>query len=209
MTAQSTKHPGINLGGHHGDAHQQAETPVFGFWVFLMSDLIIFGLLFATYVTMLNPMSFAGGPTPEDVLNLPSAFAQTMLLLVSSLTCGFAGLAIKHQQSMARTNFWLLLTLMLGVSFLVLELHDFQAMIAQGAGPQRSGYLSAFFGLVSLHGLHVAAGCIWIVVMLVQLRVFGANTVIKIRLLLLGLFWHFLDVIWIGIFSIVYLGGLA
>lgn len=209
MSADPIKHPGINLGIHHGDAHDEAETQVFGFWVFLMSDLIIFGLMFATYVTMNNPMSYAGGPGPKDILSLGSAFVQTMLLLVSSLTFGIAALAVRHKHPSGRIHFWLLLTLLLGLAFLTLEMRDFQEMIANGAGPDRSGYLSAFFGLVPLHGLHVMAGCIWIIVMLVQIRVFGPSTVVKIRLLRLGLFWHFLDIVWIGIFSIVYLGGLA
>ena len=209
MSAQSVKHPGINLGIEHGIADEHAETQVFGFWVFLMSDLIIFGLMFATYVTMLNPNAYAGGPEPKDVLNLGSAFAQTLLLLVSSLTFGFAGLALRHKHSVVRLNFWLLITLILGVAFLTLEMKDFTEMLNMGAGPDRSGYLSAFFGLVPLHGLHVTAGCVWIVIMLIQLQVFGPKPVIKIRLLRLGLFWHFLDIVWIGIFSVVYLGGLA
>ena len=209
MSLETVKHPGINLGSEHGDADEAAETQVFGFWVFLMSDLIIFGLMFATYVTMLNPNSYAGGPEPKDILNLGSAFAQTILLLVSSLTFGFAGLALRHKHSVPTLNFWLLLTLLLGVGFLALELSDFREMIAIGAVPSRSGYLSTFFGLVPLHGLHVTAGCLWIVVMLVQLRVFGPTIIVKTRLLRLGLFWHFLDIVWIGIFSIVYLGGLA
>jgi cytochrome o ubiquinol oxidase subunit 3 len=104
---------------------------------------------------------------------------------------------------------WLLISLFLGIGFLALEINDFRDMIEMGAVPSRSGFLSAFFGLVPLHGLHVTAGCIWIVIMLVQLRVFGPNTVVKTRLLRLGLFWHFLDIVWIGIFSIVFLGGLA
>lgn len=206
---ESMRHPGINLGGGHGDADSAAETLVFGFWVFLMSDLILFGLMFATYVTMLNPNSFAGGPEPKDIFNLGSAFAQTMLLLLSSLTFGFAGLALRYKHSVVRLNIWLLITLFLGMGFLILELNDFHDMFEMGAVPSRSGYLSAFFGLVPLHGLHVTAGCIWIIIMLVQLRVFGPNSIVKIRLLRLGLFWHFLDIVWIGIFSIVFLGGLA
>ena len=209
MSAEPVKYPGLNLGDHHNEAHEKAETQVFGFWVFMMSDLIIFGLMFATFVTMQNELSYAGGPRPEDVLNLGSAFVQTMLLLLSSLTFGFAVLVIKHKRPEIRVYFWMLITLLFGLAFLALELNDFREMIEMGAGPGRSGYLSAFFGLVPLHGLHVTAGCIWIVVMMVQMRMFGLQPVIKIRLLRLALFWHFLDIIWIGIFSIVYLGALA
>lgn len=209
MIGLPRKHPGINLGEHHGRADEQAETLVFGFWVFLMSDLIIFGLMFATYVTMLGPMSLAGGPGPKDLFDLSSAFIQTMLLLTSSLTFGLSALAMRHHHGTGHVLFWLLVTLLLGLGFLSFELRDFAGMIAQGAGPDRSGFLSAFFGLVPLHGLHVTAGCIWLIVMVLQICVFGLSGMVKTRLLRLGLFWHFLDIIWIGIFSIVYLAGLA
>ncbi|NQX90167.1 MAG: cytochrome c oxidase subunit 3 [Halioglobus sp.] len=209
MRASTATHPGLNLGNHHTDAHDKAETLVFGFWVFLMSDLIIFGLMFALYLTAQNPLSYAGGPSPKDVYDLGSAFAQTMLLLCSSLTFGFAGLALRHKLPLARVKFWLVVTLLLGLGFLSLELNDFHDMFTKGAVPSRSGHLSAFFGLVPLHGLHVTAGSIWIVIMLLQLHFLGPHPMVKIRLLRLGLFWHFLDIIWIGIFSIVYLGGLA
>lgn len=203
------RHPGINLGAHHGEAHDQAETLVFGFWVFLMSDLIIFGLMFATYVTMVNPVGIAGGPGPKDVFDLTSVFAQTMILLTSSLTFGVASLAMRHEQGRGRIVLWLCVTLALGMGFLILEVRDFASMISMDAGPSRSGFLSAFWGLVPLHGLHVSVGCIWIVVMLVQMRIFRMIPIVKTRLLRLGLFWHFLDLIWVGIFTIVYLAGLG
>lgn len=209
MTQTHANHPGLNLGDHHGTAHDKAETTVFGFWVFLMSDLIIFGLMFATYATMQGPMAQANGLGPKDLFDLTSTFVQTMLLLISSLTFGLASLALRHKHSMRQMLGWLLVTLILGLAFLGLELRDFTAMLAVGAGPSRSGFLSAFFGLVPLHGLHVAAGCLWLMVMLVQIKVLGLTDAVKTRFLRLGLFWHFLDIIWIGIFSIVYLGGLA
>ncbi len=207
MIRQTMRHPGLNLGRDHGQAHDHVETIVFGFWVFMMSDLIIFGLMFATYATMQG--STAGGPGPVELFDIKSAFFQTMLLLVSSLTFGGASLAMRHHMGAGRITLWLVVTFALGGGFLALELRDFAAMIGQGAGPWRSGYLSAFFGLVPLHGLHVSAGMIWIVVMIVQIRVFGLVPAVKTRLLRLALFWHFLDLIWIGIFSVVYLGGLA
>lgn len=209
MILHDRKHPGLNLGDHHGDAHTGAEASVFGFWVFLMSDLIIFGLMFATYVTMLGPMAQAGGPGPKDLFDLSSAFIQTMLLLTSSLTFGMASLAMRHKRSQREIGLWLIVTLILGLAFLSFELRDFAGMFAASAGPARSGFLSAFFGLVPLHGLHVTAGCLWLLIMLIQMRTMGMTNVVKTRLLRLGLFWHFLDIIWIGIFSIVYLGGLA
>lgn len=203
------RHPGLNLGEHHGAAHEEAETLVFGFWVFLMSDLILFGVVFATYVTMANPTGLAGGPGPSEIFDLGSVFAQTMVLLISSMTFGFASLALRHELGAPRIALWLLVTLALGLAFLGLEARDFGQMIADGAVPSRSGFLSAFWGLVPLHGLHVASGCLWIVVMLAQIRVFGLANIVKTRLLRLALFWHFLDLVWIGIFSIVFLSGLA
>nr|WP_321442538.1 cytochrome c oxidase subunit 3 [uncultured Cohaesibacter sp.] len=204
----SNLHPGLNLGGHHGDAHTGAETIVFGFWIFLMSDLVIFGLVFASYLTVSNPMGMAGGPGPTDAFDLRSIFAQTMILLTSSLTFGFATLAMRHERGRRAIAVWLAASLILGLCFLTLEMSDFAHMIDVGAVPQRSGYWSAFWGLVPLHGFHVAVGCLWILVMLAQMAAFGLVPVVKTRLLRLGLFWHFLDLIWVAIFSIVYLGGL-
>lgn len=207
MAPETIKHPGINLGSHHGTAHDEAETVVFGFWVFLMSDLVIFGLMFANYVVQF-PRT-AGGPGPGDLFAIGSAFAQTMVLLTSSVTIGMASLALKYERGRGAVISWLLVTLALGAVFLVLEMRDLAQMIASGATPSRSGFLSAFYGLVPLHGLHVAAGLLWGVVLIVQVGVLGLTTGVKTRLLRLGLFWHLLDVVWIGIFSVVYLGGLA
>lgn len=203
------RHPGINLGTNHGEAYEKSEKLLFGFWVFLMSDLIIFGLMFATFVTMMNPMGMAGGPGPKDAFDLTSVFAQTMILLLSSMIFGFGSLAMKHEHSKHRTSLWLLISLFLGLMFLMLEGKDFLSMIEMGAVPQRSGFLSAFWGLVPLHGLHVTAGCIWIVVMLLQIKLFGMTPLVKTKILRLGLFWHFLDLMWIGIFTIVYLWGMS
>ncbi|MFN3646081.1 MAG: cytochrome o ubiquinol oxidase subunit IV [Gemmobacter sp.] len=205
MTHPAPLHPGLNLGPRHGTAHALAEKVMFGFWMFLMSDLILFGLFFATYASMANSVGRAGGPGPQEVFSLGSVAAQTAFLLTSSYTMGRASLALKYRP--ARLQLWLALSLLLGAGFLVLELRDLTAMIAQGAGPARSGWLSSLFALVGLHGLHVAAGWLWVGVMLVQLRVFGTTDAVKTRLMRLALFWHFLDIIWIGIFSIVYQGG--
>lgn len=202
-----SRHPGLNLHPHDREAHEEAEELVFGFWVFLMSDLIIFSMLFATYGTMLDAL--AGGPGPHQLFELGSAAIETAVLLVSSFTFGMASLAMKYRQSVGQTSFWLAVTLVLGLIFLGLELHDFADMIAKGGTPSRSGWLSACFALIGTHGLHVTTGCLWIAVMLVQLKVFGLDTGVKTRLLRLGLFWHFLDIVWVGIFSVVYLLGLA
>ena len=204
MTAE-TLHPGLNLGASDRDAHEEAEDDVFGFWVFLMSDAVIFALLFATYGVML--VGTAGGPTPTSEYKIGPAFVETLILLTSSLTFGLASLATKHERVRALTG-WLSVTAALGVAFLLLEAHDLATMIGHGAVPSRSGYLSAFWALVPLHGLHVLAGLVWMAVMAVQLRVFGLDKRVKVNLLRLGLFWHFLDVVWIAIVSVVYLQGL-
>ena len=209
MSSDAPLHPGLNLGSAHPEAHAHGEGVVFGFWVFLMSDLILFGLMFATYATMLTPWGMAGGPGPRDLFSLSSALIETAILLASSFTFGLASLAMKHLPGARSLQRWLWVTLLLGIAFLVMEAKDFSHMAALGGVPQRSGWLSAFYGLVPLHGLHVAAGCLWILVMLAQIRVFGMTTPVKTRLLRLGLFWHFLDIVWVGIFSVVYLGGLA
>ncbi|PXA97281.1 cytochrome o ubiquinol oxidase subunit III [Nostoc sp. 3335mG] len=206
MNAGDAAHAGLNLGDTDRDTHAAAGSALFGFWMFLMSDAVIFALLFATYGVMLP--ATAGGPTPASEYKIGPTFIETLLLLTSSLTYGMASVAMKHGASNRRIGAWLAVTLILGLTFLAFELHDFADMFAHGAFPTRSGYLSAFFGLVPLHGLHVAIGCLWLVVMMVQLRVFGVDAPVKINLLRLGLFWHFLDIVWIAIFSTVYLPGL-
>ncbi|SDX73261.1 cytochrome o ubiquinol oxidase subunit 3 [Ruegeria halocynthiae] len=205
--APSHSYPGINLGEDHASAHKATEVVTFGFWVFLMSDLVYFGLMFAIYITMIDAQ--AGGPGPHELFDLKSIFAQTLILLTSSLTVGLAMLALKYNLPRARIVLWFGMTLVLGLSFLVLEIRDFMNMSAQGGIPQRSGFLSAFYGLVPLHGLHVATGCLWLIILGIQLRVFGLTDLLMSRMVRLALFWHFLDLIWIGIVTIVYFGGLT
>ncbi|MGA9851901.1 MAG: cytochrome c oxidase subunit 3 [Gammaproteobacteria bacterium] len=207
MNYETFKYPGLNLGGAHPEAHNAAQSMVFGFWVFLMSDAILFGMVFATYATSIH--ATAGGPGPHDLYNIKSVFAETLLLLVSSFTFGMASLTMKYEHSKRRLIGWLALTLLLGVAFLGFELHDFFTMIAKGGAPERSGYLSAFFDLVPLHGLHVTGGCIWLLCLVGQILRYGLDTRTKLGILRLALFWHFLDIVWIAIFTVVYLGGLA
>jgi cytochrome o ubiquinol oxidase subunit III len=180
------------------------EEKAFGFWLYLMSDAIIFALLFATYVVMAP--NDAGGPTGHTLFNLGRTFAETMLLLCSSITFGFATVAMRLGRQ-SELLAWLAVTFLLGAGFVALEISEFTGMYEQGAGPQRSGFLSAFFTLVGTHGLHVSMGLIWILIMSSQVLAKGLTTPVASRLFRLGLFWHFLDIVWIGIFSIVYLPG--
>ena len=205
--AEAPAHPGINLGAAHGEAHGRAETLVFGFWVFMMSDLVLFGVIFAVYATMLG--ATAGGPGPRELFELGPAFVETLLLLASSFAFGLAAVAMKAHRGSGAVLGWLGVTLALGLAFLAMEWRDFQAMFEQGAYPSRSGWLSAFFALVPLHGLHVAAASLWLVAIAGQILVHGVDDDVKTGVLRLGILWHFLDLVWIGIFSIVYLGGLA
>ena len=207
MNDRVMKHPGLNLGRSHGKDDRAAETVMFGFWVFLMSDAILFGMVFATYVTSVH--ATVGGPGPRELYDLNSAFIETLLLLVSSFTFGMASLALKYKHGKTRLIGWLMLTLALGVAFVAFELHDFASMFANGGVPSRSGFLSAFFDLVPLHGLHVAAGCIWLICLLAQLARYGLDSESKLGIMRLALFWHFLDIVWVAIFSVVYLAGLA
>ena len=207
MSQQTYKYPGLNLGPSHGNDDETCQTTMFGFWVFLMSDAILFGMVFATYVTSVH--ATAGGPGPRDLYDIKSVFIETMLLLVSSFTFGMASLALKYKHSTPRLIGWLIVTLLLGAAFLSFEVHDFLAMAAKGGVPQRSGFLSAFFDLVPLHGLHVTGASIWLICLLGQIARYGVDTRTKLGIMRLALFWHFLDIIWIAIFSVVYLGGLV
>lgn len=202
------RHPGLNLGSTDPETDQAAESVLFGFWIFLMSDLVLFGLLFANYAAQ-SQHGVAGGPDPASLLELKNPFIETMLLLVSSFTFGLAALALKYRQDRLRLVCWLLVTFALGTGFIYLELSDFIKMIGEGHGPQTSGFLSAFFLLVGSHGLHVSSGLIWLLVMLIQVFVFGLRQEVKTRLMRLAIFWHMLDVVWIGIFTFVYLYGVT
>ncbi|MFZ5965021.1 cytochrome c oxidase subunit 3 [Thalassococcus sp. BH17M4-6] len=205
-TAHPKSHPGLNLGPAHGQAHKEAETVVFGFWIFLMSDLVTFAMFFATYAVSIQ--ATAGGPGNADIVDITSIGLQTGALLISSLLFGIATVAMKHGASPRSTILWLLASLAFGLCFLGLELRDFHDAAEKGTVPMRSGYLSAYWALVGLHGLHVTVGSIMICVVCAQIAIFGFADDVKTRVLRLGLYWHFLDIIWIGIFSVVFLPGL-
>jgi cytochrome o ubiquinol oxidase subunit III len=178
---------------------------VFGFWIYLMTDCVLFAALFATFGVLGH--QFAGGPTGKDLFDIPGVALETAVLLLSSITYGFAMLGA-HQRKNGVVLGWLAVTFVLGASFLVLELREFSHLIAEGAGPQRSAFLSSFFTLVATHGLHVFFGLLWMLVMMIQVvraKQLGEQEVR--RLTCLSLFWHFLDVVWICVFSFVYLGS--
>jgi cytochrome o ubiquinol oxidase subunit III len=187
------------------DAERAIDERAYGFWIYLMSDAIIFALLFAIFVVMSH--NTAGGPGGHTLFWLPNTFAETMLLLASSATFGFASVAIAVGQRW-RTLAWLSVTFLLGFGFVVMKIAEFYGMAAAGAGPWRSGFLSAFFTLVGTHGAHVSVGLVWIVLLGCEVALRGLNPFVASRLCRLGLFWHFLDIVWISIFSAVYLPGL-
>lgn len=202
-------HPGLNLARTDPGSHEAAEEIVFGFWIFLMSDLVLFSVLFATYAAM-SVQGISAGPAPAEVFDLTAAFLETLLLLLSSFAFGFAMLAMKYRESQRAVLAWLLVTGVLGAAFVGMELHDYYVMITvHDAPPQASGFLSAYYLLTGTHALHVSSGLVWMAIMAVQIAVFGMNRPVKLRLMRLALFWHMLDVVWIGIFTFVYLFGVV
>ena len=183
--------------------HAGAGT-MLGFWIYLMSDCLIFAVLFATYGVL--GRSYAAGPSPAALFELPVVAINTSMLLLSSITYGFAMLEMQRNRRTA-TLIWLGITGLFGAAFIYFELHEFAHLIAEGATPQRSAFLSSFFVLVGTHGLHVTVGIVWLVTLMVQVAQRGLIEDNKRRLMCLSLFWHFLDVVWIGVFSFVYLLG--
>jgi cytochrome o ubiquinol oxidase subunit 3 len=176
----------------------------FGFWVYLMSDLILFSTLFATFAVLEH--NYAGGPTGHELFRLPYIFGETLFLLFSTASCGLTVLAMRNGKK-SSVLIGLFVTFLLGFGFIVMEVHEFYQLILEGNGPDRSGFLSSFFTLVGTHGAHVTFGLIWIAVLIGQVIPKGLTTPVQSRLIRWSLFWHFLDVVWIGIFTFVYLKG--
>jgi cytochrome o ubiquinol oxidase subunit III len=189
--------------GHRGPESKSIVVP-YGFWLFVLSDIILFSALFATYASLVHATD--GGPATNQLFDRNLVAIETVALLISSFVCGLAMIAAKRA-NMAWTQGWLLLTGLLGFVFLSIELYEFTSMVAEGAGPQRSAFLSAFFTLVGCHGAHVTAGLLWIGTMMAQIWAKGFREDIVRRLLCLSIFWHALDIIWVAIFTIVYLIG--
>ena len=186
-------------------AHPEGSSTMLGFWIYLMSDCLIFAVLFATYGVLGG--NYAAGPAPKDLFDLPLVALNTAMLLFSSITYGFAMLAMEKGR-VSQTQVWLAVTGLFGAAFLAIELYEFAHLIHIGATPQRSAFLSSFFTLVGTHGLHVTFGLVWLVTLMVQVSKRGLIPANRRRLMCLSLFWHFLDVIWIGVFTFVYLMGM-
>ncbi|TPK93447.1 cytochrome o ubiquinol oxidase subunit III [Mesorhizobium sp. B2-4-12] len=186
-------------------AHAEGSSTMLGFWLYLMSDCLIFAMLFAAYGVLGG--NYAAGPAPKDLFDLDLVAVNTAMLLFSSITYGFAMLTMDKGR-VAATQAWLAVTGLFGLAFLSIELYEFAHMIHEGATPQRSAFLSSFFSLVGTHGLHVTFGTIWLVTLMVQVARFGLIEANRRRLTCLSMFWHFLDVVWIGVFTFVYLMGM-
>jgi cytochrome o ubiquinol oxidase subunit 3 len=176
----------------------------FGFWLFLLSDIVIFSALFATYAVLSK--ATAGGPSGHDIFNLKSVFIETSCLLASSFTCGLMLIAAERRQ-LPKFYVWAVVTWALGAAFIGLEVTEFSDLVARGFGPTHSAFLSAFFTLVGTHGCHVSSGLLWLLVMMAQVATLGLRTTVVRRLFCFSLFWHALDLVWIGVFTIVYLGS--
>jgi cytochrome o ubiquinol oxidase subunit III len=191
-------------GRAHGHSHDDGTKTTLGFWIYLMSDCLIFATLFATFGVLAN--ATANGPGARDLFELPYVLGETVLLLLSSFTFGVAMLSLQANRRNAVMG-WLAVTFAFGAGFIAMEVHEFAKLIADGAGPGTSAFLSAYFTLVGTHGLHVTVGLLWIAIMIHQVSKFGMNGVVRRRLACLSLFWHFLDLVWICVFTFVYLRG--
>jgi cytochrome o ubiquinol oxidase subunit III len=190
----------------HGEGGPASKSVIvgYGFWIFLLSDIVMFSAFFAAHAVLQT--ATAGGPSGRDLFDPQSIVIETACLLLSSFTCGLSAVAAGTRRQL-QTQFWLLITGVLGLAFLVFEARDFATMIAAGAGPQRSAFLSSFFSVVGLHGLHVSAGLLWLGTMMAQVFVKGFRADTMRRLLCFNLFWHVLDIIWVALFTVVYLMG--
>lgn len=187
------------------DPHQDTfSKTTLGFWMYLMTDCLLFATLFTTYAVLHN--NTFGGPSSHKLFDLTSAFVETMILLFSSVACGFAMLASLQNQK-HKVLGWLAVTFLLGASFVAMELHEFRGLVLEGNSWTRSAFLSSFFTLVGTHGLHVTVGLLWMIVMMAQVSFLGITVITFRRLVVFSLFWHFLDLVWIFIFTFVYLMG--
>ncbi len=203
MSAVATHHGAAEMASHRGPAPKRIVTG-YGFWIFLLSDFVIFASLFATFGVLVDSVN--GGPHARDLFDLKGVAVETAALLLSSFSCGMASIAAGRRQA-AAFHLSMLVTAFFGAVFLAFELKEFYDLVAEGDGPQRSAFLSSFFTLVGCHGLHVSLGMLWLFTMMAQVFAKGFRADIMRRLLCFSLFWHALDIIWVGIFTAVYLYG--
>ena len=189
---------------HH---HDDTDITVFGFWTYLMSDLILFGTLFIAFAVLSSHIP-AGTPSPKELFGdtLGFVLTETFALLISSVTFGFAVLA-SYKKNVNQVILWLIVTFLFGASFIGMELYEFNHLVHAGHGPSHSAFLSAFFTLVGTHGIHVTSGLVWMIILMYQIKKNGLTVANTRRLACLSLFWHFLDIVWICVFSVVYLLG--
>jgi cytochrome o ubiquinol oxidase subunit III len=206
MTIATIDYVGSELArGRGGGGPASTRTVVaYGFWIFILSDFVLFSALFATFAVMSNRT--AGGPTGSEVINLTHVFIETMCLLLSSYAAGLGALSAERRQP-GRFLVFAVLTFVLGAAFLLIEISDFADMVRVGAGPSRSAYLSSFWALVGTHGAHVTGGLLWLIYMVAQVVAKGLQPHVLQRLLCFSLFWHALDIIWVGVLTVVYLIG--
>ncbi len=207
VTAEAHQLPVVGLADavHEGPAPKRIVTG-YGFWIFLLSDMVMFSCFFAAYAVLLGQT--AGGPSGAQLFNLPNVAIETACLLLSSFFCGMASIAAE-ERSHRWFQIWMAVTCVLGLAFLTIEFREFADLVARGAGPSRSAFLSAFFTLVGCHGMHVSAGILWLLTMMAQVYAKGFRADIMRRMLCFALFWHALDIIWVAVFSVVYLLGSA
>ena len=189
---------------HHHEHHDDGTKVTLGFWIYLMSDCLLFSVLFATFAVL--GRNYAGGPDGKELFDLHYVLVETMFLLFSSFTFGVAMLNL-YAGNKGKVIGWLFITLLFGAGFVGMELYEFHHLIMEGNGPDRSAFLSAFFTLIGTHGLHVTFGLIWILISMHQVSKFGLDATMKRRLSCLSLFWHFLDIVWICVFTFIYLFG--
>jgi cytochrome o ubiquinol oxidase subunit 3 len=197
-------HGGHESGHHHDDHHDPEALKMFGFWLFLITDCILFGTLFATYAVL--RFNTNGGPTAHELFEMPGVIAETFILLTSSFTSGIAVLEM-NKGNKKGLIIWLAVTVLLGASFITLEVTEFMKMVHDGATISTSAFLSAFFTLVGTHGLHVSVGLVWMIGLIIQLSRRGITSVTKRKISMISLYWHFLDIVWIFVFTVVYLMG--
>ncbi|PYI57241.1 cytochrome o ubiquinol oxidase subunit III [Paenibacillus flagellatus] len=199
-----TKHPAGGHHDHHDGHHDLEAVRTFGFWLFLITDCILFGTLFATYIVLHGNTN--GGPTPHELFEMPGVIAETFILLTSSFTSGLAVLSMNRGDKKGLIG-WLAVTAALGLAFITLEISEFVTMVHEGATIGTSAFLSGFYTLVGTHGLHVSIGLFWMVALMIQLAKRGITPVTRRKVNVISLYWHFLDVVWIFVFTIVYLMG--